>query len=82
MHGESPVEPVIEGTNRAGIEAGADILAHPGNITEEDARLAAEKGVYLEITARAGHSETNQHVICNGPENGSNDGFEHGCASS
>ena len=63
VHGESPVEPVIEGTNRAAIEAGADILAHPGNITEEDARLAAEKGVYLEITARAGHSDTNQHVF-------------------
>ena len=27
VHGESPVEPVAPGTNRAGIEAGADILA-------------------------------------------------------
>ncbi len=62
-HGESPVEPVIPGTNRAAIEAGVDILAHPGFISEEDARLAAEKGVCLEITSREGHSETNRHVF-------------------
>ena len=63
VHGESPVEPVMKGTNRAAIEAGADILAHPGEITEEDARFAAQKGVYLEITSRRGHSKTNQHVF-------------------
>ncbi len=62
-HGESPVEPVIQGTNRAAIKAGVDILAHPGFITEEDARLAAEKGVYLEITTRDGHSNGNKHVF-------------------
>ncbi len=62
-HGESPVEPVLPGTNRAAIEAGVDILAHPGNISPEDAKLAAEKGVYLEITCRKGHSATNKHVF-------------------
>ena len=62
VHGESPVEPVASGTNRAAIEAGADILTHPGEITEADARLAAEKGVYLEITARKGHNLANRHV--------------------
>ncbi|MBI5569741.1 MAG: histidinol phosphate phosphatase domain-containing protein [Desulfomonile tiedjei] len=62
VHGESPVEPVAPGTNRAAIEARADILAHPGFLTLEDARLAAEKGVFLEITARSGHSLTNGHV--------------------
>jgi len=61
-HGESPVEPVIKGTNRAAIEAGIDILAHPGEISVEDAALAAEKGVYLEITTRRGHCTTNKHV--------------------
>jgi histidinol phosphatase-like PHP family hydrolase len=61
-HGESPVEPVIEGTNRAAIEAGVDILAHPGMISEADARLAAERGVALEISGRRGHSLTNGHV--------------------
>ena len=29
-HGETPVEPVIPGTNRAALEADIDILAHPG----------------------------------------------------
>lgn len=62
VHGETPSEPVLEGTNRAGIEAGCDILAHPGMITEADARLAAERGVLLEISGRAGHSLGNGHV--------------------
>lgn len=62
-HGESTVEPVIPGTNRAAILAGVDILAHPGNITEEDAELARDKGVCLEITARCGHKLTNKHVF-------------------
>ncbi|MFA6637206.1 MAG: histidinol phosphate phosphatase domain-containing protein [Candidatus Omnitrophota bacterium] len=62
-HGESPVEPVIEGTNRAAILAGVDILAHPGYIREEDAALAFDKGVSLEITTRRGHSITNKHVF-------------------
>lgn len=62
-HGESPVEPVIPETNRAAIKAGVDILAHPGFIAEEDALIAAEKGVYLEITSRDGHSNGNKHVF-------------------
>lgn len=62
VHGETIAEPVQSGTNRAAIEAGADILAHPGLITEEDARLAAEKNVLLEISAKAGHSLCNGHV--------------------
>lgn len=62
VHGETLVEPVLPGTNRAGIEGGADIIAHPGLISEEDARLAAKKGVCLEISGRKGHSLTNGHV--------------------
>jgi putative hydrolase len=62
VHGESPVEPVAPGTNQAAIESGADILAHPGFITADLVRMAAEKGVFLEITARRGHSLTNGHV--------------------
>ncbi|NLX60776.1 MAG: histidinol phosphate phosphatase domain-containing protein [Phycisphaerae bacterium] len=61
-HGESPVEPVLAGTNRAAIEAGVDILAHPGMITEADAAEAARRGVLLEISGRRGHSLTNAHV--------------------
>lgn len=62
VHGESIAEPVAKGTNRAGIEAGADILAHPGLITEDEVREAVKRGVYLEITSRKGHSLTNGHV--------------------
>ncbi|MEZ0344618.1 MAG: histidinol phosphate phosphatase domain-containing protein [Caldimicrobium sp.] len=63
VHGETIVEPVAEGTNRAAILGGADILAHPGLITEEEVKLAAEKGVFLEISGRKGHSFTNGHVV-------------------
>lgn len=63
VHGETLVEPVLPGTNRAAIEAGADILAHPGLISKEDAMLAAELGVCLEITARCGHNRANGHVV-------------------
>lgn len=63
VHGETIVEPVMEGTNRAAIEAGVDILSHPGLISEEDVKLAAEKGVCLEVTTRKGHSLTNGHVV-------------------
>jgi histidinol phosphatase-like PHP family hydrolase len=62
VHGETPVEPVEPGTNRAAIEAGADLLAHPGLIPEEDLRLAKERGIALEITSRKGHSLTNGHL--------------------
>ncbi|MBU1006517.1 MAG: histidinol phosphate phosphatase domain-containing protein [Candidatus Omnitrophica bacterium] len=62
-HGETPVECVIPGTNKAAILSGVDILAHPGQITMDDAKLAAAKDVHLEITARKGHSLTNGHVV-------------------
>lgn len=61
-HGETPVEPVAPGTNRAALEAGVDLLAHPGFITEEDAALAAGRGIMLELSGRKGHSLTNGHV--------------------
>jgi histidinol phosphatase-like PHP family hydrolase len=63
VHGETPVEPVCPGTNRAAIEAGVDILAHPGFISLEEAQLACEMGVCLEITSRSGHNITNGHVV-------------------
>ncbi|MDA8326078.1 MAG: histidinol phosphate phosphatase domain-containing protein [Nitrospiraceae bacterium] len=62
VHGETLAEPVLEGTNRAAIEAGADILAHPGLISIEDILYANEKSVALEITSRKGHSISNGHV--------------------
>lgn len=65
-HGQTVMEPVKPGTNLAAIEAGVDILAHPGFITPEEAKLAAAKGVYLELTGRKGHSLTNGHVARTG----------------
>jgi len=55
VHGETLMEPVAPGTNRAAIEAQVDLLAHPGIITKEDASRAAQLGVYLEITTHRGH---------------------------
>ena len=63
VHGETISEPVRPGTNRAAVECPAvDILAHPGFITLEEARLAAENDIYLEITSRKGHCLTNGHL--------------------
>ena len=62
VHGETIVEPVAAGTNMAAIEAGADILSHPGFLSEAEALLAAEKGVFLELSGRKGHCLTNGHV--------------------
>jgi histidinol phosphatase-like PHP family hydrolase len=63
VHGETIVEPVEPGTNNAAILGGCDILAHPGFIADSDAELAKSKGVYLEISARGGHSLTNGYVV-------------------
>ncbi|MGD8924463.1 MAG: histidinol phosphate phosphatase domain-containing protein, partial [Syntrophobacterales bacterium] len=63
VHGETIVEPVMAGTNRAGLEADIDILAHPGLLTEEEAALAARRGILLEISGRKGHSFANGHVV-------------------
>jgi len=63
VHGETVVEPVEEGTNLSAIEAGVDILAHPGLITLKEAELARERGVYLEISSRKGHCLTNGHLV-------------------
>lgn len=63
LHGETICEPVALGTNRAGIEAGVDILAHPGLISEEEVRLAASSGVHLEVSARFSHGLGNGRVV-------------------
>jgi histidinol phosphatase-like PHP family hydrolase len=65
VHGQSPVEPVIPGTNIESVKLKGlvDILAHPGNtLTEEEAVLAKENGIYLELSTRRGHKEGNRHV--------------------
>ncbi len=63
VHGETIVEPGIPGTNRSALEADIDILAHPGLISLEEAKTAAAKGIFLEISARKGHCLTNGHVV-------------------
>ena len=62
VHGETIVEPVSAGTNLAALKSAIDILAHPGLLTEEEARLAAEREIFLEITTRRGHAFSNGHV--------------------
>jgi histidinol phosphatase-like PHP family hydrolase len=64
IHGETIVEPVEQGTNKSAVESKyVDILAHPGLLTPEEATLAAKNGVFIEISARKGHSLTNGHVV-------------------
>jgi histidinol phosphatase-like PHP family hydrolase len=62
VHGETIVEPVPQGTNTAALEACVDVLAHPGLLTAEQARLAAKNGVLLELSARSGHCLGNGRV--------------------
>lgn len=62
-HGETLVEPVTAGTNRAALEADIDILAHPGNITDADLLYAKKRGIFLEVTSRHGHNTTNEYVV-------------------
>ena len=63
VHGETIVEPVFKGTNRKGLESDIDILGHPGILSEEDAIVAAEKGIHIEISARKGHCLSNGHIV-------------------
>lgn len=69
-HGESMDGVTESGTNLAAIEAGVDILAHPGLLTAEDAALAAERNVLLELTSAPMHSLANAHVAAMAVEYG------------
>lgn len=63
VHGETAVEPVEKGTNLAAVQSPyVDILAHPGLITPEEATLAAQNDIFIELTTRRGHSAANDHV--------------------
>ena len=63
VHGETIVEPVEKGTNLAALRSPhVNILAHPGLLSLEEAKLAATNGIFLEISARKGHCLTNGHV--------------------
>ncbi len=62
VHGETPVEPVKTGTNSAALESDIDILAHPGLLTQQQAKVAAERNLAIEITTRQGHCLGNGRV--------------------
>lgn len=63
VHGETIVEPVAEGTNLAAVSCpDVDILAHPGNLSFEEAEAAKKNDVFLEITTRGGHDLGNGRV--------------------
>jgi len=62
VHGETVVEPVKEGTNLAALNDEITVLAHPGIMSEREAEMARENGVYVEITSRKGHSLSNGHI--------------------
>lgn len=65
VHGETIIEPVEKGTNLAALQSPhVDILAHPGLLSQEEAKLAAANDIFLEISARKGHCLTNGHVAC------------------
>lgn len=59
VHGETLADDVEVGTNLAAVEAGADILAHPGLVDDRVAAYAAEKGVALELSACPRHCLSN-----------------------
>ena len=63
VHGETPAELVPPGTNHISVNSDVDILAHPGFISDEDVQTAARRAVFLEISARRGHSLTNGYVV-------------------
>jgi putative hydrolase len=64
VHGETPVEPVAPGTNRAAAAcADVDVLAHPGLLEPAVAALAAQHGVFVEISSHYGHCLGNGAVL-------------------
>ena len=64
VHGETVTEPVAKGTDMVAVmNPEVDVLGHPGFITEEEAQIAKDNDVALEITGRGGHNITNGHVV-------------------
>ena len=71
VHGETLIEPVEKGTNLAALQSPhVDILAHPGLLSLEEAKMAATNGIFLEISARKGHCLTNGYVASLAQETG------------
>ena len=65
------MEPVVAGTNLAAVSSPyVDILAHPGLISPEEAKIASENGIFLEVSGRKGHGLSNGHVVKTASEAG------------
>jgi len=63
VHGETISEPVEPGTNMSAAKlANVDILAHPGLLSKEEAKLCKQNDVFVEITTNKSHSITNGHI--------------------
>jgi histidinol phosphatase-like PHP family hydrolase len=63
VHGETLSEPVIRGTNLAAVQCRyVDILAHPGTLSAEEATSASNNGVFIEITTRKSHRQSNAEI--------------------
>ncbi len=63
VHGQTTAEPVEKNTDISALQCpDVDILAHPGLITLEEAKLAAANNIFLELSARKGHCLSNGHV--------------------
>ncbi|WP_423791936.1 histidinol phosphate phosphatase domain-containing protein [Methanocaldococcus indicus] len=64
VHGETIVEPVEEKTNYyASISEDVDILAHPGFLDTDTINNLKENNIFVEISARRGHSLTNGYIV-------------------
>lgn len=63
VYGQCINDMVAEGTNLAAIEGEADMLCHPGLITEQEAVLAAEKGTLLEVTTNPEYALANGLLV-------------------
>ncbi|MFW9924285.1 MAG: histidinol phosphate phosphatase domain-containing protein [Candidatus Thorarchaeota archaeon] len=70
LHGETISEPVEPGTNLKGANSKAiDILAHPGMLSDQEAKLCKKNNVLVEITSNSNHSKTNGITARVGLEN-------------
>ncbi|MDR3243695.1 MAG: histidinol phosphate phosphatase domain-containing protein [Elusimicrobiota bacterium] len=55
VHGETTAETVPPQTNLYALKADIDILAHPGILSKEEAQIAAQRDIKIEITTRKFH---------------------------
>ncbi|MDR1511854.1 MAG: histidinol phosphate phosphatase domain-containing protein [Endomicrobium sp.] len=63
VHGETIAEVVPPGTNICAVEACVDILAHPGRLSEGEARAAAKNNVKIEVSTRKRYGATNREIV-------------------